>query len=361
MNSQARLAAVMAAVVLVTVGCSGPREDLSVGVSEVASDIVLGSPPKLPSPSAPPVPIPPNGIPLPRPASPVGALPEAPELPERPSVVAPVRCPAASPLDAPKLVAPNDVTLPPAPARYEFRNDGTFETSGANAVKGRLPEFSTREVRAVVDLGDGSYSYELRAVLGQTATTTSYLLTPGLEGGLWIAKVATEQYDDKADPNNPKAVPLSTTTFDPTPDLQLLSFPLETGQEVTTRGVDTATGQVVALRSTIAVKDRVDACGELIDTQVATIDGEIGTCPSPPSEVPLPPPTPPKECDLSAISPSGERETFRGEYRFATQLGGLIVQDSVTILTERASGNIFRQNTAIVNRMPLPAKQPAKA
>jgi hypothetical protein len=181
-----------------------------------------------------------------------------------------------------------------------------------------------------------------------------------VDGGIWISKVVTEQYADGTDPTNPKAKPSSTSSFDPTPDLQLLSFPIQTGDEVTTRGADTSTGQVVGLRSVIKVKARVDTCGEFIDTQVAAIDGEIGTCPPPPTPLPASPPDV-QACNLSQVDASGERDTFSGEYRFATQFGGLIVQDAVDLLTERPTGNVSRKNKAAINRLPLPAVAPRPA
>lgn len=347
-----------------TVACAGPQEPLSVGVSEVASDIVLGAPPA--KPTAAPLPLPPNALPVPR--SGFEPLPPPPPLPERPPVVAPVPCPSANPLSAPTLIAPGEVTLPPAPATYAYRNSGTYEVSGANAVKGRFPAAATRTVRAVASDGAGGFTYEVRAVLGTTATTTSYLLTPGAAGGVWIQKVRTQEYDAKTDPQDPKAVPVSESAFDPTPDLQLLSFPMVTGAEVTTRSVDTSTGRVVALRSTVQVKGRTDVCGTLLDTQVIRVDGEIGTCPvvERPSEVPpaVPSSSPapqPRQCDLSAATPAGMLETFVGTYHVATQYGGLVVQDEVRVLTETPTGNVARTNSATLNRVPLPAAPPTKA
>src|SRR5438105_1531225 len=101
--------------VLLTAGCAGPKQDLDVGVSEVASDIVLGAPGKVPAPALAPVPLPPNGLPVALPPTVVG-LPQPPPLPEPVPFVPPVTCPSAPPLSVPKLVAPNDVTLPPAAA-----------------------------------------------------------------------------------------------------------------------------------------------------------------------------------------------------------------------------------------------------
>lgn len=350
---------VAAVVLCLTAACAGPQEPLEVGVSEVASDIVLGAPPA----RSTPVPLPPNALPLPPPTG-FEALPPPPPLPERPPVVAPVACPTADPLSVPELIAPGAVTLPPAPATYTYRNDGTYEVSGANAVKGRFPSSGTRTVRAVADDGAGGFTYQVRAVLGSTATTTSYLLTPGDAGGVWIEKVQTQEYDAKTDPRDPKAVPTSETTFTPTPALQLLSFPMVTGQSVTTRSVDPATGQVVALRSTVDVKTRTDVCGTLIDTQVVKVDGEIGTCSlpaEPPSEVPPVPEPTAQPCDLGSVTLQGTSETFRATYHVATQYGGLVVEDVVDVFTEMSGGNVARTNHATLNRVPLPAAAPAKA
>src|SRR4051794_1408929 len=88
------------AVVLLTAGCAGPKQDLDVGVSEVASDIVLGAPGKAPSAGLAPAPLPPNGLPVALPPTVVG-LPQPPPLPERVPFVPPVTCPAAAPLSVP--------------------------------------------------------------------------------------------------------------------------------------------------------------------------------------------------------------------------------------------------------------------
>jgi hypothetical protein len=340
---------------LLAAGCAGPHEPLQVGVGQTESNIILGDQQK--QLNLPPVPIPPNALPLGPTTIPTV---NGPEPAVAPFSAPPLPCPAANRESAPAQVALGDVALPPAPATYAFRNVGKFATSGATPIQGRFPTEATRTVRNVVDNGDGTFSYDVRSVLGLTATTTTYKLQPANDasGGIWIQKVRTQEYPDGSDPMDPKAKPKNDTTFDPTPDLQLIAFPVVGGASVTSRGIDTSTGTVMGLRSTVQVKDRTDACGTLIDTQVVNVDGEIGTCPTPPDgTIPTPSPTP-AACDLGQITPNGERDTFEGQYRFATAYGGLIVQDSMDVLTETPTGNVSRQNSAIIDKVPLAAAKP---
>ncbi|MFT5224059.1 MAG: hypothetical protein ACI867_002390 [Glaciecola sp.] len=344
-----RTAALVISLGLVATACGGPREPLEVGHFTHRSDIVLGDPPVVVLDA--PVALPPTALPVKTII--IRLSPPATGTPITFPVPKPIDrgpCPPSSPIAAPKVVATTDVALPPAPASYTFRNDGSYEMSGANAGKGTIEGESTRTVANVIDLEDGSFSFDIMATLEDTTTITSYLLTPGAEDGLMIDKVVTKAGEAGSDD-------YQESTFDPVPDLRVLSLPVVTGDNWNAQGIDPATGQGMAFHATVVTKDRADACGELIDTVTVEIDGSFVVCPTPPRVDGVPPlPDNSEQCDISAMASNPTTQsssTFHARYEFATQFGGLMVQDFSEILTETPSANIYRLNEATINSMPL--------
>jgi len=352
-----RRTAVLAAVLgLVATACGGPREPLEIGHFTHRSDIVLGAAPVVRVEA--PVAVPPTALPvrhiIVRLSPPSTGAPIAYPVPE-PIDLGP--CPTASPIAAPKVVATTGIDLPPAPATYTFRNDGRYEMSGANAGKGVIEGESTRVVSNVVDLEDGTFRFDVEATLEDTTTVTTYLLTPGADDGIVIDKVVTRTGEEGTDD-------YEESTFDPTPNLRLLNLPVVTGENWNAQGVDPATGQGMAFHATVVTKDRADACGELIDTVTVEIDGSFVVCPPPPAIDGVPPlPDNSDQCDVAAIAAdpfTSTSSTFHARYEFATQFGGLIVQDFSEIFTETPGANLYRTNEATINLMPLLPAVPPK-
>lgn len=347
----------LAVLALLAGACAGPVEPLAVGHHLHRSDIVLGALPVVQGAPEPPVALPPTSLPVRRVIIRVGppASPVAPPPPPMPTIppAPPVACPAASPIASPVLVAPNDVLTAPAPGTYTFRNEGRYEVSGASAGKGTVEGEGTRTISNVQRVDADTYRYDVEATLEDTTTTTTYLVTPGAEDGILIDKVVTRSGVEGADD-------YEESTFDPTPDLRILAFPVETGTVWSATGVDPATGQAMTYDARVVVKDRADACGDLVDTIVVEVDGSFLPCDDLPPEAEevvgglLEPE--PAACDVGGrlVEPaSGSSSTFHARYEFATQYGGLVVEDFSEILTESPGTNLFRTNTAVINQLPL--------
>lgn len=328
-------------------GCAGPRAPLAIAIKEVPSDVVLGSK-KRPEPTL--VPIPPTALPLDtRTISVFG-----PSLPDRqPSsfsnALETLYCPAASPLAVPEKPAVNTFSLPAAPGRYDFRNDGSFEISGANAKKGIFPVASAREVRNVRRVvtpasPEVRYQFEVSASLGELVTTTTYTLVPeqttapptqgllpdpqdasGSAAGLFITRVQTVFPDGDSEDFTPAN----------SPGLLLLPFPISPGVTWDSAGGDPGSGMAMAFSGAIGQKARVDACGTVLDAWSVAINGEFGA----------------SEGTGLTISPTS-RTSFVASYIFGTQYGGLSLMDTVE-MERTAGGGVLRQkNHGTINSEP---------
>ena len=333
-TSAHRRIAVIAVLALVGSACAGPREPLEVGLKEFPSDVVLGSQKE---DLATPVFLPPDALPLSTPLLPAGVSPPpAFTTTTLPPLEA---CPSADPLSAPKDEALSSVPFPPAAGSYTFRNNGTFEVSGPNAQKGVFPELSTRTIKNIEELAPGKFTYDVESVLGDTTTVTSYRVEPPNGGdisgpGLFIAKISSSTRGGEV------------STFDPTPDLALLKFPIEIGNEFQSLGVDQRTGTAMAFSVTVGVKSRVDACGQFLDAHTATVNGRISDC-DPTLPAPCPPVPPGQQ-----VSPD-EATSFTAVYRVGTQYGGITLEEEVVTDTDTGGVRVHRENIATISAVPL--------
>lgn len=336
MNRPPALPLLLLAVAL-TAACGGPERPLEVGFKEVPSNVVLGTqtspapasdgPPGggvtivyLPPPSVVALPPPPFEVPAPGPRRPPPAPPTAPV------------CRAADPLEAPALEAPSRIEAPPADAAYLFRNDGGFETSGADAQQGRFAETSLRTVETLLESEDGQvFDFAVGETLGTTTTTTTYRvlketsLLPVADGsvepGLYITRV--ESTDESGE----------THVFSPTPALRLAALPLVRGAVVESRGVDPQTAMTMSFTATVTGKDRVDACGTPLDSWTLDLtDGQV-------------------------LSPE-EDLTFESTYAIGTQYGGLVLRETVAFAGTVGGAGVSRTNTATIAQVPTPAGGP---
>lgn len=320
---------------LLTTACAGPERRLEVGFKEVPSNVVLGSqssPAAAPDGSSGPVTI----VYLPPPS--VVALPPPPfevpdDRPTRPAPSPPAEpvCATADPLEAPVLEAPSRIEAPPAEAAYVFRNDGRFETSGADAQSGTFTAPTLRTVKRVFQSDDGLlFDFSVTETLGSTTTTTTYrviretalLAAPdgSVEPGLYLTRVESLEADGQ------------TSTFAPTPHVRLAALPLVRGEVVESRGVDPATAMTMSLTSTVTGKDRVDACGTPLDSWTLDVTGTV-------------------------LSPEEELE-FASTYAIGTQYGGLILRETVAFTGTVGDAGVSRTNTATVSQEPSPAGGP---
>ncbi|MBC7375009.1 MAG: hypothetical protein H7323_13560 [Frankiales bacterium] len=322
----------LVAIAVLTAGCGGPDRPLSVGFKEVPSNVVLGAQ-SSPSPAAPPVannaspaadvalvtlPLPPSIVALPPPPFTV-PNPDQPIAPPLPQPTGPA-CPKADPLQAPAIEAPTAVTARPIKAQYLFRNAGSFQVSGADARTGTFPALSVRTVSGALELDNG-FLFEVAETLGDITTTTVYdvvqtqPLGSPFTPGLYIVKVTSRGSDGQE------------SVFSPTPELQLAAFPLVRGARVQARGVDATTATSMSFVSTVTGKNRVDACGEPLDS--FTLDLTEGRL----------------------VSPSQDLD-FTATYQIGTQYGGLVLRETVAYAGQDRGAGISRTNTSTINQVP---------
>ena len=320
---------------LVLTACAGPRSPLDVGVREVPSDILLGAAEDEAEPAPPPAPIPPTAVSVVIPVAPPLPAPPAfvPTPPPLPPPPVPDPCPSADPLSAPRLEAPTDRAIEPAPGVFSYRNDGTFSVGGANANEGTFTDDTTREIRDVTEI-DGGFEFVVDARLGGTSTATTYrvvnvgpadepledlgVVDESVGRGLYI--VAVESTDDAG----------GTTVFRPANPLVLLPVPAFAGDTFSASGTDPLTGTTMTYDGTVIGKQRVDACGEFLDAvRVELTDGRF-------------------------VSPTANLE-FAAIHDLATQFGGLSVQDLIEQAgTENAVPKAVT-NHAVISDVPRQA------
>lgn len=355
--------AMLAAVVLVA--CGQPREPLNVGMREVPNDIVLGggaTPTPEPTNAPPPPPLPPTPVvisapvaiapparprftPPPRPqasaspsASPaatpspsVSASPSGTPSPTPTAAPADV-CPADNPLDAPAKEARRDFAIPPAEEVLTYRNLGSFSISGADANEGTFEGDTMREVTEVEpNEDDDDFTYAVVARLADTVTTSTYraINTPPIPElgvaldqagaqdtrGLYLVSTVTEAPDG------------TMSSFAPQPELLLLPFPSSLGDTFDAAGADPISGVSMSYSATIGDTVRVNACGAPVQgVEVVLSAGRI-------------------------VGPD-QNVDFTARYVFATQYGGMSMEDEFNIAGTEAGQTSSRTNLATINLVP---------
>lgn len=324
--------------------CGGPREPLEVGVKSFPSDVILGSQNE---PEEIPTFLPPDA--MPRPTVVLTALPPVRTGYTTPTTASlPDPCPTVDPLASPRLEATNEVTRPPEEATYTYRNVGEIEVGGPDARKAQVPPQSTRTVQNVEVAEDTSFTHEVVSVLGDTVTTTAYRTIPvkagGGSGGIFITSITTQTGDDEAQ------------TFNPTPDLELLRFPIEVGLNWKSSGADPSAGVTMFFNATVRTKARVDACGTVLDAQTVDLDGNVAPCatpPAPPPGVPIPPgdeQCPPPQPGVTISDDGGSR--FTATYMIGTQFGGLALSEETVVDSTQDGVGVHREMLSTISREP---------
>lgn len=318
------------ALALLATACAGPVEPLVVTHKEVASDALI---PKPPRPPVPPALVPPTALqldapsffaPTPPPASVPGAAPTAVVTTPTTAGVAPA-CPAADPRIGPAVVARNRIVLPPVPASYTFRNEGTYERGGAGATTERRVQESTRTVKDVQRVSSNLWRYTVSAPLGDTVTDTTYQLdtttaADNTGGGLSVTRIVTTTAG-------------RSTTFSPTPAITLVSFPFEPGKTTNTSAAtdpNPSSATTIRYESVVGQKTRVDACGVPLDAYTVTLKASVVA--------------------RDDVGPTN----ITAVYAIAPQYGGLVVADDLTVDGSEGGNPVRRTNKAIINREPQP-------
>jgi hypothetical protein len=327
-------------VLFAATGCGGPGTPLKVGIKELPTDVILGAqerPVVAPAPPLPPAHL----------ALPAAALPPIEEPFSPPAGPRAAPCPSADPLVGPRVEATLSIAAPPAAATYPFRVVGRYEVSGANAVKGEFPTESARTVENVTRPdADGTFTFDVRTILGQTVTTTSYrvvgasALTPvatPVDGGaapapgLYVTSVTTE--DGVAEP----------ATFTPSPPILALRTPAESGTSWEVSSVDADTGVSVAWTATIGNRVRVDACGTPLDGVPVRVDGSVTRCADNATCVSS------GDAPARQVNPDrGVVTSFVADTVYATQFGGIAIQDVQVIDDAAGQSTLHRDITATI-------------
>ncbi|MDT7572253.1 MAG: hypothetical protein QOE05_2427 [Actinomycetota bacterium] len=312
----------LAALLLLATACAGPARPVEIGFKEVPSDVILGAH-ATPSASPGATALAPSQGPLAPPPPAVVALPPPPfdDTPVAQPPVAPeVACPTADPLQAPAREAPSSVARPPATASYVFRDVGTYATSGADARRGSFPSTSVRRVGNVARPSTSSFTFDVAESLGTVTTTTTYdvvtasLVPAALSPGLYLKQVKSVSGT-------------STSTFTPSPELELAAFPLVRGQAVSSSGVDPQTATSMQFTSTVTGKTRVDACGATLDSWVLDLSGG------------------------RLLSPTLNLD-FTASYAVGTQYGGVFLRERSAFRGTDANGGVDRSLTATITTEP---------
>jgi hypothetical protein len=314
-----RLPLVLLSLAVVT-ACGAPERRLDLGFKEVPSDVVLGA-------QSSPSPLPP-GVAVPPPPPSVVTLPPPPfELPAPvvdPSPPAPLpsptACPAADPLQAPALEAPNTIGKPPVQAAYLFDNRGSFAVGGPDARKGTFPARTLRLFNNIQRTSPTDFTYDVSERIGDTTTTSTYAVVtggalPAQQNGLFLTRMTYRRTDG------------TTATFAPTPALRLAALPLVRGATSDQSAVDAQSQTAMSFTSVVEGKARVYACGEPLDTwTVHLTKGRL-------------------------LSPDQDLE-FDSTYQLGTQFGGIVVQDVIVFRGTDAGVGVQRANRATVSTTP---------
>lgn len=310
-----RLVVLLMLVVITGPACSGPTHSLDVGIKEVPSDIVLGSPE---SGAPAPAPVPPAVPVVVGPGLPPGLF-APPGAPARSSTTLPPKpCPDTDPLMAPKRQATTTISDPPPEGTLPFRVQGGFSVSGPDAREGRFPADSTRTVAQLHATGTG-FTYEVAAALAGTTTTTGYQVinrssVPG-ELGLYVTFIGTQSATG------------AKSSFHPALPMKLVDLPMIANNSVTAAGTDPISATTVSWSTTVKQKQRVAACGTMLDSITVVLDsGRVDG--------------PDTDADFSAT------------YSIATQFGGLSLADTVKIAGREGFDTIARDISSTVSADP---------
>jgi hypothetical protein len=295
-----------------------------------------------------------------------------PRLP-RVTPLAPTKsvCPPAALTAFPAKEAGPTVEGVPAEGQYRWKRSGTQTVASLPNAKLPVGGFEQRLVRNVVKVSDTEYTFE--TVQPELGTNISTVSTFKVKIGA-VAKSVTPPVappdltrptspvplpvtpPDEAQPTLPKPpLPGSVSAGDPERGISLvklqrvdaagnrseltfspgvLYLPLDVvpGEEFNAVGVDPRTGSVLQHQAKVTKRDRVDACGEIVDGWVVeatqTFTGPGQTAPS---------------------------RTYR--YIVAPQLGGLIISEEIHTSSAQGTTDVVL-SLGQLNPAPLPAAPP---
>lgn len=215
---------------------------------------------------------------------------------------------------------------PPTEGVYTFRQDGSFEQGERS---GDLPDEVQRSVENVTLAEDGGYTYDVVIdQLGRRTTTTYEVTDQGdtdLVPGIYLVSIVSETEDDD-----------QPDQFRPVPPVKIFQLPAEPAMTWTSAGTDALNQMSMVAEGTIVAKSRIEGCDELFDAWET-------------------------EVSVSIIGVQKQLE-IQATYHVATQYGGFVIADSVT-MTGTDQGEPVSQTvtTTLNSATPEPLTDDAEA
>lgn len=302
MRRDARLAAAMVVVVLVAPACIRPPR-AGVNVKSITTELVFGVPPDETA-------VTPANTSL-EPEAPTGLIVTStgPAITPRPAVrpSPSPQCREAGPTDFPDQSATTVVNGRPKEGQYRWNVEGSQSVTGVGQVP--LPTTTRRSVREVKGASDAFtfVTEERELVFGSTTIVrTTYevrsVAGSGRDPGIYLARIE-------------RIAGGRTSVFAPQPPVLYLPTPVQIGappgpggtraqDQIDSVGIDPTTLQALRHTGNVTKRQRVDACGKVLDSWFVDASQEF-------------------------VDPDGQTERRNYDYGVATQYGGLIVLEHV--------------------------------
>lgn len=302
----------LVACVLTLGACGGPKVPLEIGAKTVSVNVEFGKTELVvpPDVAPPPVEVQPleGGVAVvPSKTTPAPARRD----PDKPAADP---CPAASAFAFPAKESTNQVDSVAPQGQYDFRASGIAERAGA---KTAYPAIVKRTVSAARTNADGTRSFNVSETVFGVTTVTTYV-TDATQ--VAIARIARS---DRS----------GSVAFGLVPALKILPLPPvqndPAGRTVTTwqsTASDSESGTTITIDGRVIGRDRIDACGQLVDAWTADATQRV-------------------------VGPN-ENLTSTLKTWFATQYGGLIVR-AHSRTEGTVGGTPFRSEVElIINSVP---------
>jgi hypothetical protein len=179
-------------------------------------------------------------------------------------------CRQAGPTDFPDEAAPTDVQSPPKAGTYRWNVSGAQSGTAVGTVQ--LPK-TTRKIVTDVKVASNGWTFvqeEHDLVFGSTTTvrTTFVVLTQatadGMSAGIYLTQIQ-------------RIAGNQTSSFNPQPPVLYLPIPVTQGappgpegirtqDQIDSTGIDPVTQEVLRNQGDVTKRQRVDACGKVIDS-----------------------------------------------------------------------------------------------
>jgi hypothetical protein len=269
-----RLAAVGVALGLIGAACVH-KSDPGVGINRIQANLVFGVKPAEAQPGLIPIIAQPEAAPDVVEAGDLEVkVPPLPDLGLNTKAAGP--CPEAPPTAAVEDPVDVNITGPPREGVYRWKHDGFATTAAGQRVP--FAGFEKRVVRKYKKINATDFSFEtvqpITGTAGAQFIVTAYEVHPA---------EPSQSITPPAGPVNPPTLGGPTrglvltkqdlldsrgqivSSFAPTPGLLLLPLPVNSSDTWQSVGVDPKSGATTVINGTVTRRQRIDACGDLVD------------------------------------------------------------------------------------------------